>query len=182
MISEPRAKIILALALVALGIASRVFPHGWNFLPVTAIALVSSAFLGVRYSVLMVLVLMITSDFFIGFYQWQMMLAVYGSFIATSLIGVLVGKKISIFSVAAGAFVSSVLFFLVTNWAVWQFGTMYPLDFSGLIKSYEMALPFFRSSLVSDVLYSGLLFGVFEFSKFMLRIKAERALRARQGI
>jgi hypothetical protein len=104
------------------------------------------------------LAIMAITDTIIGFYQWQMMLAVYGSIILTGIIGMLLAKRRGAGSIFLASSGSSILFFLVTNWAVWAFGTMYPHTMSGLLQSYFMALPFFGNSIVGDVAYSLLLF------------------------
>jgi len=57
------------------------------------------------------------------------------------------------------------IFFLLTNGAVWLFGTMYSHDFSGLLQSYYMALPFWRNEILADLFYSGVLIGGYEMIK-----------------
>ena len=49
-----------------------------------------------------------------------------------------------------------------TNWAVWQFSPWYASNFAGLIQSYTFALPFFRNTLLGNVFYTSVLFGVYE--------------------
>ena len=44
-------------------------------------------------------------------------------------------------------------------------GSMYTLDFKGLITCYVMALPFFKGTLLGFMCYSAFLFGILEFSK-----------------
>lgn len=157
--------IIMCVLFILWGIVSRLTPHLWNTTPITAIALFSSAYLGFRYSSIILFLIMIVSDAFIGFYEWHVMLSVYISFSIALLLGLYVKKNRNINRVFVSSLTSSILFFLITNWAVWQFGSMYTHSFSGLMDSYIMALPFFRNSLFGDLLYSGLLLGVFEFVK-----------------
>jgi hypothetical protein len=57
---------------------------------------------------------------------------------------------------------ASVQFYLITNFAVWAFGTMYPLSISGLFASYINALPFFRNTIFGDLSYVAGLFGLYE--------------------
>ncbi|MEP7235969.1 MAG: DUF6580 family putative transport protein, partial [Ignavibacteriota bacterium] len=60
-------------------------------------------------------------------------------------------------------------FFLITNFAWWPFyTTLYPHTIGGLIQSYTMALPFYKNSLTSDLLFSAVLFGGFEMAKVFL--------------
>ncbi|MDO8663683.1 MAG: hypothetical protein Q7K28_02505 [Candidatus Wildermuthbacteria bacterium] len=171
----------VAFFLVALGVASRLLPHTANFTPVTAIALFASAYLGLRYSLAVLLAVMFATDAIIGFYSWQIMLAVYGSFALSSLIGFYIQKHKRVATVFFGALGSSLIFFLITNWAVWQFSALYPHSFAGLMQSYLMAIPFFKNSLAGDMLYTGLLFGVFELSWYLAaRGVSKKAITAYQ--
>jgi hypothetical protein len=63
--------------------------------------------------------------------------------------------------VAGVAVLGSVLFFLVTNFASWYTKALpYPDTFDGLLLSYRMALPFYRGTLVGDLAFTGVLFGL----------------------
>ncbi len=157
------AKTFFALALlVVVGVSGRLLPHAWDTTPITALALFVSVYFGVEYSIFFVLVAMFISDSIIGFYAWQVMFSVYGSFFIASFLGQYIKRHKNIGVIFVTTFGSSLIFFLVTNWAVWQFGAMYSHSFSGLIQSYVMGIPFFRNSLVGDLFYSGLFFGAFE--------------------
>ncbi|MEK7546739.1 MAG: DUF6580 family putative transport protein [Patescibacteria group bacterium] len=154
--------IFVVVLLITAGVASRFLPHAWNMTPITAIALFTSVYFGIRYSLFIVLATMFISDLFIGFYDWRIMLSVYAGFAVAGIIGVLVRRHKTVISVALGAISSSVFFFIFTNWAVWQFGVMYEHSFAGLLQSYAMALPFFKNMFVGDLVYSGILFGSYE--------------------
>lgn len=145
--------------LIAFGVVSRFLPHAFNFTPVTAIALFVSVYFGLRYSLVTLIGIMLISDVFIGFYHWQMMIAVYGSFALSAILGTFINKQ-SVRTIAVSTLGSSLVFYAVTNWAVWQFGTMYEHSFSGLMQSYIMAIPFFKNSLAGDLVYTTVLFGV----------------------
>jgi hypothetical protein len=60
----------------------------------------------------------------------------------------------------ASGLASSVAFYLSSNFAVWAFGTMYPKTLAGLVTSYTLAIPFFRPSLIGDLLFTAALFAV----------------------
>ena len=55
------------------------------------------------------------------------------------------------------AIASSVWFFLTTNFSVWLIWDYYPKTFEGLISCYTLAIPFFTNTIVSTVLFTGLL-------------------------
>jgi len=157
-------RIILVGILVLIGIAGRLLPHVWNATPVTAIALFASYYIGWRYSSAAVFGIMLASDFFLGFYAWPIMLAVYAGFAAAVCIGHYIRHYAakSPIAILAGSLGSSLLFFIITNWAVWQFGTMYAHTFAGLADCYMMALPFFRNTLAGDIAYTSVFFGAYE--------------------
>jgi hypothetical protein len=69
--------------------------------------------------------------------------------------------------VAIGTLTGAVLYFLVTNFGVWAFLPTYPKTWSGIVDCYVRALPFFRSTLQSDVFYVVALFGGFELLKLL---------------
>lgn len=153
---------ILIISLIILGISARLLPHPANFAPIGALALFGSLYLPRRWALIVPLGAMMLSDALIGFYSSKIMISVYLSFILVSLIGLWVRQHKSFATVLGGTVLGSVLFFLITNASVWAFGTMYTHDFSGLMQSYYMALPFFRNSLLGDLFYTGVLVGVVE--------------------
>jgi len=121
---------------------------------------------------------MLASDLFVGFYEWQTMAVVYGSFFAIGLIGLLVRKYKNAGMITLGALSGSILFYLTTNFAVWAFSGMYEQTFQGLMFSYYMALPFFKFTLLGDLFYAGAFFGAYELvCTLALRTKILGAVR-----
>lgn len=147
-----------ACVLVILGIAGRFVPHPANFTPIVAVALFAGVYLPRRYSIIVPLAAMIISDLVIGLHD--LVLFTWGSFAIVGLIGWWVKTRRSAAMIAAGSLSASLLFFVVTNWAVMQFGTMYPHSFEGLVASYTAGLPFFRNMLAGDLFFTGVLFGL----------------------
>ncbi len=161
-------KLLIPLLLIALGFIARLLPHPANFAPIGAIALFSGLYLPKRWAIILPLAIMLISDIFVGFYAWQIMLAVYLSFVLAGLIGLLVRKHKKFSTILGGTLLSAILFFLITNTAVWLFGTMYIHNFSGLMQSYFMALPFFKNSLLGDLFYVGVMVGGYEVVRFVI--------------
>ena len=77
------------------------------------------------------------------------------------------------------AILSSVLFFIVTNFGVWLTGGgwFYPKTLQGLIECYTLAIPFFRNSLAGDLVYTGVLFSLFELSVYSLRLLEKKTIK-----
>ncbi|MEK7680693.1 MAG: DUF6580 family putative transport protein [Patescibacteria group bacterium] len=151
-----------AILLLALGLVARLAPHPANFTPIAAIALFGALYLPRKLAIAVPLATMFISDIFIGFYEWPIMTAVYASFAIAGIIGLVARKNKKFRAIFGGTLLASLTFFLITNAAVWAFGTMYPRNLSGLFESYYMAIPFFRNSLLGDLFYTGILVGGME--------------------
>lgn len=165
------SKIIISAILIFIGAAFRLLPHPWNFTPIAAVALFSGAYLGKKYAFFVPFLAMFLSDVFLGFYEWRLMLAVYVSFALAGLIGLVIKKRKNPGTVLAGSLAASISFFLITNFAVWQFSFWYEKTLSGLFQCYVMALPFFRSGLLGDLFYTGILFGAYELILILVKKK-----------
>lgn len=157
-----RKLIIVGVVFTAIAIVSRLLPHVPNIAPIGALALFAGVYLPKKWSIIVPVIAMLISDVFIGFYEWQVMLAVYLGFVLTVLIGWWIRKRINPVNVIAGSLGGSIVFFLLTNAAVWLFTQMYPHTFAGLLDSYTMAIPFFKFSLVGDLAWTAVFFGAYE--------------------
>jgi hypothetical protein len=131
-----------------------------NFEPVTLVCLLAGTYLG-REKYLVPFAVMLTTDLYFGISTISIF--VYSAFVFTVLMGT--GIKNPIDSVKKG-FYSSVFFFLWTNFGVWLLFNMYSKDFSGLIQSYVMGLPFYRNTFISSVVLVGFVYSaVYVFEK-----------------
>jgi hypothetical protein len=62
--------------------------------------------------------------------------------------------------IAGVAIAGSVVFFIVTNFASWLAQALpYGYTPAGLLQCYQMAVPFYRGTLIGDLLFAGFLFG-----------------------
>lgn len=153
-------KLYLGTALILAAAFSRLIPHPMNFAPITAIALFGGMYFDKKFAPILPLFALIISDYFLGFYQgitW-----VYGSFVLITFLGIFASRKKSFGMVAGSTIAGSILFFIVTNFGVWQSGILYPITFDGLVACYVAAIPFFRNAIVGDVFYVTVLFGSYE--------------------
>jgi hypothetical protein len=162
-ILTPRFIFIASVIFVAA--FSRLLPHLPNVTPVAAIALFGGTFINRRYLALILpLLALLLSDLFIGFYSE--MYAVYLSFALTVCIGFMLNKKLSVLNTITASIASSILFFILTNFAVWMsVKYAYPHNLAGLGLCYEAALPFFRNELMGSLAYNTLFFGAFYLAK-----------------
>jgi len=160
--TESNKKLVIAYLLIALGLTARLLPHPANFAPIGAIALFGGLYLPRKYALIVPLGALFVSDVFIGLYSPKMMLAVYAGFAVMGLLGMAAKKRKSFSTIVGATLLGSIAFYLITNAAVWGFGTMYAKTLSGLMQSYTMALPFFRNSLLGDFFFTGILVGSME--------------------
>ncbi|HET6512371.1 MAG TPA: DUF6580 family putative transport protein [Candidatus Kapabacteria bacterium] len=167
---QNRRQLTFAVGLVLVAIASRVvFNHFeiFNFSMVMSAALFGGAFLTNRVLKFTVPVAaMLATDAIIGMYNPGIMLSVYGAFLLT----VFLGDKFSTNSLrgfAGSVLGGSLAFFVLTNLAVFAFGdgTMYAHTWAGLALCFDQAIPFYRNTLLSDLLFSTVFFGGYELFK-----------------
>lgn len=147
--------------------AARLLPHPPNFTPVGAMALFGGATFASRKAAFAVpLAALFLSDLVLGLVRYGAavfvsMPFVYGSFMLTVCLGLLVRCRRSPLTIGAAALANSVLFFAVSNFGVWLQGNLYPKTLEGLAACYVAAIPFFRNTLAGDVLFTVVLFGGF---------------------
>jgi len=152
-----KQKIVLFFYFVGLIALSRVIPHPPNFTPVLAMAVFMPYLTRDLYSATLVpLSAMFVSDLFLGFHS--SMFWVYASILlGTALSYYTMSTKKTYVHLGSNALLSSIIFFVITNFAVWMSGTMYPLTLEGLLLCYTMAIPFFGNTLTSTIFYVSLL-------------------------
>lgn len=164
-------KIAIVVVFVLIGASLRLLPHPPNFTPIAAIALFGGVYLSRKTAFFLPILAMVISDMFIGYYGIALMISVYGSFLLCVILGFWLKKHKKWYTIGGGAILSAVLFFLITNFAVWAFAPWYAKTFSGLIQSYLMAIPFFRNTLLGNLFYVTAFFGVYEVAEILIRKK-----------
>jgi hypothetical protein len=159
------AGIIIAAAFM------RLIPHWPNFTPIAAMALFGGAYMSKRYlAFALPIAAMFVSDLLIGFHNGMM--AVYIAFAITVTIGIFISKKVNVRSIIGASLTSSVIFFLITNFASWLTSPqLYTANFAGLMQCYTAGLVFFNdgsygvsffmNEVIGGLFYNGLFFGAF---------------------
>ncbi len=151
---------MLAMGILIFGIVSRLVVHIPNFTPVMALALFGGVYLKKGQAVLLPVVLKAVTDLFLGGHGT--MLFTWGSVALIAVLGLWLGKNKNVVTIAGSSLASAFLFFIVTNFGVWLVSGMYPHTWAGLAHCYALAIPFFRSMLLSTVVYAFVLFGGYE--------------------
>tara|TARA_Y100000996_G_scaffold313148_1_gene249376 strand:- start:1066 stop:1563 length:498 start_codon:yes stop_codon:yes gene_type:complete len=127
---------------------SRFIPHPPNFTSLIALSFYIPAFLGRKYIFTMMLCFFIT-DLIIGLHST--LLFTWGSVLIIGFIANFFNKNIA--SRLTGTLISAVIFFIITNFGVWLSG-LYQYNFNGILKCYYMAIPFFKNTIISTLLFS----------------------------
>ena len=150
-----------AFLLVFVAAFSRLLPHPANFTAIGAIALFGGVYLEKRFAFVVPILAMLMSDYFIGFYSG--MYWVYGSFVLIGLVGVWLKNHKKPLVILGGTFVSSILFFAITNFGVWMTsGSMYAPTWAGLVECYVFAIPYFRNTVGGDIFFVAVMFAAYE--------------------
>ena len=130
---------------------SRFIPHPPNFTSLLALSFYVPALFGIRYLPALLVSFVIT-DFFIGFHSSA--LFTWGSIMFIGLLSQYFIKNISLR--ISGALIGACLFYVITNFGVWSLGS-YGHTFEGLVTCYTLAIPFFAYSLISTLIFSGII-------------------------
>lgn len=152
---------IIITSIILVAALSRLIPNDLhNFSPILAMGLLGGALLKNRKMAFAIpLLAMLISDIFLGFHY--MMPFVYGAIALSVMFGIILIKKINVGNILFSSIVSALTFFVVSNFGVWLVSGMYTLDFAGLINCYTMAIPFFRMTLISTLVFSTVFFGAY---------------------
>jgi hypothetical protein len=157
---------MLAYLFVILAILARMpfMPHPWNFAPLTAALLYFSA-RGPRRQLWVAFALMAASDViltkFVYAYPlgWDQ-LVVWAWYAAILWLGTRLRENSNWLRIGGAALACSVSFFVISNFAVWAAGTMYPKTMSGLMTCFAAGVPFFRRGVAGDMLFTAVMFGL----------------------
>jgi hypothetical protein len=159
----------LIAGLIVLALVGRLIPHPDNFTPMLAVALFGGAMLPGRMAYLIPLMAMFLSDLLMGNSVTWMTPVIYGCFALGTGLGQWLGRGRTWAKTGLAALGGSFFFYVVTDFAVWIAPNgLYPHTLDGLIQCYVMALPFFRNDIAGNVLWSAILFGLFDFGQLWI--------------
>lgn len=144
------------LAFILLGLFSRFVPHPPNFTAFNTIALFSTCSLGsVSAASFTVFASLFLSDIAFGLHS--SMIFIYLSFGLIVLMGLKLKSKRSMAKTTILMILSSLLFFIISNFGVWLEGSIYPKTISGLAACYIAAIPFLANNLLGTFFYGAII-------------------------
>ena len=154
----------VSLGIFAALAASRFVPHPPNFTSLLALSFYVPALMGVKFLPALILSFVIT-DFFIGFHS--SVLFTWGSVVLIGLISKFF--LINTLTRLSGALLGAIIFYVITNFGVWSLGS-YGYTLEGFLLCYTLAIPFFAYSLISTIIFSGIIEGVIKLNLLKVKI------------
>jgi hypothetical protein len=170
--ASPRDKqflqdILVFLALVAIGVAGRWGQPDWCFTPTAAVGIFAGFyFRHIGTALLVPLAVLGITDLALPSYDSRgVMLAVHVALALAIFFGRALRSPSGPLATAAKlglcGLAPATLFFLISNWAVWQFQSDYAPTLTGLTACYAAAVPFYRAMLAGDIFYVTILLGCY---------------------
>jgi hypothetical protein len=167
--------LLLILSAIGYRIVTGLFAQsgtiGWlNFAPLAAIALCAAAYFPRKYRFTVPMIALLISDVVLNIhYGFSLLspfvLSHYLGFALVGCLGLLLRNRRSLKTLLPASIAGSLIFYVVTNLVSWLFDPGYLKNFAGLIQALTVGLPqysstptwmFFRNSVVSDLLFTGL--------------------------
>ena len=154
--------IIVLSSIIIVLIAMRSIFNIPNFNPIGAIALIGGILFHKKTTAFLVtigalflgdIILGLSSPTYMDYMFSTTFLFVYVAFILMILLGTALKNRASLISISLGSVISAILFFLITNAGSWL-ALNYNRSLSGLMSAYNAGIPFFRATLVSQLLFS----------------------------
>ena len=161
-----------------------------NFAPMAAIALCGAAYFPARYKFTVPLIALFISDVVLnmhyGFSLFSPFVAShYLGFALVGGLGLLLQNRASLKTLLPASLAASLIFYVVTNIVSWAFDPGYVKNFGGLLQALTVGLPaysatptwmFFRNSLLSDLLFTGLFVLCMNWGRTPAPVRATSAL------
>jgi hypothetical protein len=156
----------ITLYRICLGFRGGHFPWLENFAPVAAVALCGGIYLPRRAAFIVPLGALFISDLFLNWHLGYAlvspeMISRYVALAATVGLGFAVRDHARLAAILPASILGSILFYVVTNTSSWLTWPGYAKTFAGWQQALTTGLPgyaptwmFFRSSLISDLLFT----------------------------
>jgi hypothetical protein len=168
--------LVIGIVLILVAISSRLLPHWHNFTAVGATGLFGAYYYRKQvWAFAIPIIAMWISDLvlnnwiyaaYMDGFVWfnEAMLYVYLGFAAIVVTGQLIISKMNSSRILAASVAASIVFFLISNFASFLQNPVYPKSGDGLLMAYAAGIPFFWNTLLANMLYTALIFGVFHWA------------------
>ena len=162
--NKSRADLWMDLGLVAFlivfDVAARLLPHAPGVWPFAATALFAGRMMRIpALAVIVPVAAVLLSNVALAAEDWRVSAVICAAVTLPAFAGMIARRYPGAISVIAGMVSCSLIFFVTTNFAVWAFNGMYPMNFDGLVQCYVAALPFLDKTVLGDLFWTAVLFG-----------------------
>ena len=186
---NPRFTVLLVMmiAVAAMRIPNAAQLTPWaNFTPIGAMGLFGGAYFTSKWKAYAFpLLTLLVSDLIINYFvfdgkygimygKWYI---IYGVFALIVFFGKILIKKVSVQNVILASIVAAISHWLIADFTVWIGGgtdlrNMLPLtkNWAGLMQCYAQGFPFMKNFLMGNLVYSGILFGAFQFAQWRIPV------------
>ena len=163
-VTDMQTRLITVSAIIFALAMFRLLPHWPNVSPVAAMALFGGAYFSDKKMAFIIPFLaLFLSDLLLGLHNT--MIFVYAGFALTVVIGLLLKDRVNITNTAFAVVLSSVLFFIITNFGAWMTSPLYVKSAEGLMQAYVAGLPFFQNTLLGNLAYTAIIFTAYALLK-----------------
>ena len=160
-----------------------------NFAPMAAIALCAAAYFPAKYRFSVPVIALFVSDIVLNtFYGFSLLspfvLSHYVGFALVGVLGLLLRNRASVKTMLPASMGASILFYVVTGTVSWLFDPGYPKNVAGLFQSLTVGVAaysatpswmFFRNSVLSDLIFTGLFILCFHWGRASESVRATAA-------
>ena len=186
---NPRFTVLLVMmiAVAAMRIPNAAQLTLWaNFTPIGAMGLFGGAYFTSKWKAYAFpLLTLLVSDLLINYFvfdgkygiMYSRWYIIYGVFALIVFFGKILIKKVNVHNVILASIVAALSHWLIADFTVWLGGgtdlrTMLPLakNWAGLMQCYAQGFPFMKNFLMGNLVYSGILFGVFQFAQWRIPV------------
>jgi hypothetical protein len=181
---NPRTGILAAMILMAgvwrLLVTTPIMTPLSNFTPIGAMAIFGGCYYKSKWKAFLIpLATLWISDLFIDSFVYYHTLTwfydgflwTYAAFTLMVVMGMFI-KKVSIKNIILVGFIATFAHWIITDFGVWlghgldiTTGKAYTFDLAGFMKCLYLALPFEKNLLIGNFVFSGVMFGVFEWAQ-----------------
>lgn len=162
--------ILIGILIIAIAVVLRIVQPIDNFAPIVAVTLFAGyLFKSYQKGLILAVLASFIGDIVISYiHQYSLFhdtfVFVYGSYALIAFLGSkMSANKFSWGKLATYGLASSLLFFVITNLGVFLMSNMYSKDVNGLVNCFVAAIPFYKYSFISDVLYIPVIFGIHQY-------------------
>jgi hypothetical protein len=160
-----------------------------NFAPMAAIALCAAAYFPAKYRFSVPMIALLVSDVVLNsFYGFSLLnpfvLSHYVGFALVGALGLLLRNRAWVKTMLPASIAASILFYAVTGTVSWLFDPGYPKNIAGLFQSLTVGVAaysatpswmFFRNSVLSDLIFTGLFILCFHWGRASESVRATAA-------